>query len=269
MQQAGLSVLISTRSDLILDGCVKLDIFSQFEIRSVLQSFLPDVVINCSWITEHASYLTSSKNQDYRNATVNLFHECQKIGVGHFIGVGSAAEYVNDFVSDSVNLDKQLSTTKYAKSKRDTLSDILNLHQDNLITFNWLRVFQAYGPSQDPNRFLPSLINSLRNELPISIQAPNVVRDWITTRDIASAVLHLIKLKISGTVDIGSTNGVSNLEIYQKIVDMIKPRNLKFAISKNQDQSALIASKDNILFETGWTSQDDLSSGINWILKGN
>jgi len=145
----------------------------------------------------------------------------------------------------------------------------LDRHQDDLMTFNWLRVFQPYGPGQDPMRFLPSVIRSLKSDLPVSIQAPNAVRDWITTRDIAASVLHLVKLKISGTVDVGSSSGISNLEICQKLEGIIKPQNPKFNISDNHDQSVLVASKGNILFETGWKPKDDLTAGLQWLLKGN
>ena len=39
-------------------------------------------------------------------------------------------------------------------------------------------------------------------------------------------------------------------------------------ISDNHDQSVLVASRENILFKTGWTPKDDLSAGFDWVLKG-
>ncbi len=269
LKEAGFNILVSTRGNLPLGDHVKLDIFSRQEVLKVLRTYSPEVVINCSWITEHATYLHSSENSHYQSAATNLFEECQKMGVGHFIGIGSAAEYYNNFKSDLIHSGNQLGSTKYGMAKRQTLRDILDLHQVDLMTFNWLRVFQPYGPGQDPKRFLPSVIRSLQTDLPLNILAPNAVRDWITTRDIAASVLHLVKLKISGTVDVGSTNGISNLEVCQKLEEIIKPQNPKFNISDNHDQSVLVASKGNILFETGWRPKDDLTAGVHWLLKGN
>lgn len=269
LTKAGFDVKVATRSNFPLKNQVKLDIFSRYEVRKVLQSSAPEVVINCSWITEHSTYLHSDENHSYQSATVNLFEECKKIGVRHFIGLGSAAEYYNQTESVSTFSESQLGFTKYANAKRKTLSDISRLNQDSSMIFNWLRIFQPYGPDQDPNRFLPTVIRSLLNELPVIIQSPNSVRDWVTTRDIGSAVLHLAKLRASGTVDIGTTVGITNLEICRKLGDIVKPQNLRFDVSDNQDQSSLVASSDNILFESGWTPIDDISTGINWLLKGN
>jgi nucleoside-diphosphate-sugar epimerase len=269
LTKAGFDVKVTTRSNFPVKNQLKLDVFSRNEVRTVLQSSAPEVVINCSWITEHSSYLHSDENHRYQSATVKLFEECKKMGVQHFIGLGSAAEYYNQNESDSAFSESQLGFTKYANAKRETLRDILMLNQDSAMIFNWLRIFQPYGPGQDPNRFLPTVIRSLLDELPVSIQSPNSVRDWVTTRDIGAAVLHLTKLRASGTVDIGTTVGITNLEICRKLGDIVKPQNMRFDVSDSQDQSSLVASSDNILFESGWTPIDDLSTGIHWVLRGN
>ena len=268
LKEAGFSVVIATRTDLHSDHHVKLDIFSKDEVLEVLRSNTPELVINCAWITEHATYLHSSENEYFQSAAVSLFEECQKIGVRHFIGLGSSAEYFNQSESDFSNLEDQLGFTKYGNSKRQTLRDVLKIHQDDLMIFNWLRIFQPYGPGQDSKRFLPSVIRSLERNLPVTIQSPYAVRDWVTTRDIASAVLHLVKLKTSGTVDVGSAEGISNLELCKKLGAIMNPQNLQFNISDNHDQSILVASRENILFKTGWSPKDDLSAGFDWVLKG-
>ena len=51
-----------------------------------------DMVIHCAWYVNHKDYLTSPKNLDCLNGTIEIAKACIEVGVKKFVGIGTCFE---------------------------------------------------------------------------------------------------------------------------------------------------------------------------------
>ena len=83
--------------------------------------------------------------------------------IDSFIQLGSGGEY-GKISSPHKESDSGSPKATYAKAKLLATKYLVNLHKINRFPCTILRLYQAYGPKQDTNRFLPVLItNCLKN----------------------------------------------------------------------------------------------------------
>jgi len=89
------------------------------------------------------------------------------------------------------------------------------------------RTCNNFGPNQHEEKFIPKLIRSIKNDIPIGIygQGKNI-REWIYVEDNIKAVFHLTTSEKTGIHNIGSGNRVSNIEIVN-FVEEILGRSIK------------------------------------------
>jgi nucleoside-diphosphate-sugar epimerase len=141
--------------------------------------------------------------------------------------------------------------------------------QDSNVRVTWARVFHPYGQYQDPRRLIPSLVNSLKKGEPAVLLDKTSINDWITSRDVASAISWILDHDLPMELDVGTSLGFTNLEILATLEKLlnIKPhpnseRSLGFGLSK-----VLVADIKSPLFTSGWSPKDSLDQGLAWVLS--
>ena len=85
-----------------------------------------------------------------------------------------------------------------------------------------------YGPNQHKEKFIPTIINSLKSDkkIPVYGQGSNI-RDWIYVEDHCEAVWKILEEGVVGeTYNVGSNCEKTNLEIVQEICEFL---NLEFS----------------------------------------
>jgi nucleoside-diphosphate-sugar epimerase len=80
-------------------------------------------------------------------------------------------------------------------------------------THSWARIFYPYGPDEHPQRLISSLINGWQAGLPLHLNNPECVRDYIHVKDVASALLDIAEQRVAGAVNVGTGLGVRLREI--------------------------------------------------------
>jgi nucleoside-diphosphate-sugar epimerase len=116
---------------------------------------------------------------------------------------------------------------------------------------------------------IPYLIKSLRNNEKIHLTDTVSILDWVTTRDIASAISWTIKNQTPTEIDIGTTIGYTNDELLQNLENFLEtPLNLRqsshiFPVNAIK----VLVSGESPLFVSGWRPSDSLSSGLKWVLE--
>ena len=116
---------------------------------------------------------------------------------------------------------------------------------------------------------IPYLATNLKNDLEITLEDTTTLRDWITTRDIASAISWIINNESPIEVDIGTSTGYTNLDLLKAIQSLtgITPR-LSEKSQGDQDVVRIsVVGKDSPLLKAGWSPKDDLYSGLSWTLN--
>lgn len=266
LSEAGHEVVGTTRSEPNNEFTRNLDLFNISETRLLLSEVAPDVLINCAWVTRHDSYLSHGINRAYMAAEKMLFDACVQLPLEHYISLGTSMEHASSNQSihrESKNLPK---TSLYAETKSETLNYVNQRADESEINWNWVRIFQPYGKGLDKMRFLPRIISSLKSETAFHINNPHELRDWISARDIGIAINKLVLHRHSGVVELGTKVATSNIELAQKVSQILKVDNDVLTFSMEGTSNALVAPNCEILESIDWRPQDTLDDGLKWMM---
>tara|TARA_B110000438_G_scaffold277641_1_gene300458 strand:+ start:309 stop:1229 length:921 start_codon:yes stop_codon:yes gene_type:complete len=172
--------------------------------QSIRKSF--DYVVNLGGYVDHSNKKKTLKShyEGCKNLT-EIF--LKKVPLA-FVQMGSSLEYGNANSPQKENIKCRLKTIKstYGKAKLLSSIHVINLFKKKKFPSTVLRLYLAYGPQQDINRFLPIIINGcIKNEeFPCSKGVQ--LRDFIHVQDVVSAIVKsLINKNARGQIiNIGS-----------------------------------------------------------------
>ena len=202
-----------------LNQCHFADLFDETSLKSALAQAKPDVMLSTAWDTEHGQFWTKESNIIYRDSTLRFAELSFEAGVETFFGLGTMSEYGTSPGFCNAGVSQLVANDIYSKSKIETglaLKEIGEIHGGQT---HWARVFQAFGPNEKPERFIPGLIKSLKQGKKFSIRTPNFEMDWIHTLDVASAITFTLENDLNHFVDIGTGVGTTVRELSELICD--------------------------------------------------
>lgn len=243
------------------------DVFNFDEFSGALL-WEPQVVIHTAWITTHGVYAEDSSNLKYAEFTSLLASTVSQTSLEHLIILGTCAEYgpqTQECVAGITNLNP---TSFYGKQKVVAFNSTKDALFGSSVRLSWARIFQPFGPNQDSNRLIPFLIDSLKRGQPVELKDETSILDWITTRDIASAISWMIDHQTPIEVDIGTSVGHTNLEVLQNLEALMigKSKSLNYSPHSVVGKGITVVGKESPLFVSGWRPQDSLDSGLKWVL---
>lgn len=243
------------------------DIFLFDEFLKTLQ-WKPQVIIHTAWITSHAIYRNDPSNRRYAQFTSDLAQHIAGTDVEHLIVLGTCSEYGLQSGPSTAGLTNLNPGNLYAREKVKAFNSTHGFLQGSSTRMTWARIFQPYGPSQDANRLIPYLLNSLRNGEQIRLGDTTSIHDWITTSDIASAISWIIENEAPTEVDVGTTIGYTSVEILRHIEKLLGNTTLwtqYISHSSGKNEVSLVG-KESPLFKLGWLPADNLNTGLKRIL---
>jgi nucleoside-diphosphate-sugar epimerase len=264
----GHDLLVYSRSVNPTIHCSQLqgNIFEFAEFSKVF-TWKPEIVIHTAWITTPRSYKDDPSNFEYTKFTHRLAQYIHNSDVKHLIVLGTCAEYGHQSGPSTAGVTNLSPRTLYAEQKVVALQAIKEILHESTTRLTWARVFYPYGPNQDQKRLIPYLIHSLKSGIPIQLADISSVHDWITTRDISSAISWIINNKAPIEIDIGTSNGFTNLELLTTLENILQIKNLLPKCSEHifGQSEVFVAGKNSPLFNSGWSPKDSLTSGLEWV----
>ena len=175
------------------------------------------------------------------------------------------------FFIPSLGLDEGLRS--YVESKKLFLDDASRFAANGGTRFINLKIFQAYGPGDRPEKFLPSLITKLRANSTVAFTEGRQVRDFIYVTDIARAFLAVAgcpdrELKTS-EFDIGTGVGSSIRDIALLVKEELKSRSkLNFGELPYRDNEIMSSIADvSALRALHWSPEVSIQEGVSLMLK--
>lgn len=194
----GFRVSVATRSDLDLDDQnveqYIVDLTDKIKVFDILQSLKPDYVV----------HLASEKNRnnnpdsfikDYDgnvSMALNLVDACRNLlNLKKFIFLGSCDEYGLGPRPYNEN-QFELPSGAYGLSKLSITKLLLCLYHTESFPSVVLRASVIYGPEQNDDMFVPSLINSLisRDDFPMTFG--DQLRDFVYVSDVVEAIMKVL-----------------------------------------------------------------------------
>ena len=269
LQLEGHELMVFSRSASARLKCnqVQGDIFDFKNFIEVL-AWEPEIVIHTAWITTPGIYKSDPSNFEYAKFTVNLANFISQSSVKHLIVMGSCAEYGYQHVSSTAGLTQTSPNLLYSQQKVAAFLATQEILQTATTRFTWARLFYPYGQNQHEKRLIPHLIHSLNNEIPIRLSDISSVYDWISTRDVASAISWIIAHDLPIEIDIGTTAGFTNLQLLTILQDLLQVKQQPAAGQEHEIGLGefFVTGKDSPLLVSGWQPKDTLRSGLEWIL---
>lgn len=240
------------------------DLFDEESLKNALHLSKPDVVISTAWDTEHGKFWTSDQNVKYRDATLKFAEMCFESGVDSFVAFGTVSEYGPKAGICNAETSPLVPNDIYAASKIETGLKLKEIGESFGRRTHWLRIFQAFGPHEKPERFIPGLISTLRKGEKFSIRTPEFNLDWIHTADIASAVLFSLENELRHFVDVGTGRATSVRELSEMICTELDldPSLLDYSEQVPGHQKTVVVDPASLLFSAGWSPSEPLESRI-------
>ena len=247
------------------------DIQDPESYKNLLSSWKPEIVIQAAWVTNQKTYRTSPLNLEYMNSTLKFAEQSYLSETQHFLALGSSAEYgiptelCNALTTSAVPVDT------YGIIKLQTLERLRMIAEKFSSKFSWARIFQPYGPNQDSARLLPFATEVLLAGKIVKVANPNMTLDWISSRDVASALTYAIKNPVNPIFDVGTSTPTSVIQALQTLAALLNVDSGLLEVeskpSSSEEQFTMVVSKESPLFEAKWSPQDDLISGLKWTLS--
>lgn len=242
-----------------------------FEFSEFTKVFVwkPEIIIHTAWITTPGIYKDHHSNLEYTKFTLQLAQYIRNSDVKHLIVLGTCAEYGNQRGPSTAGITKLSPNTLYAEQKVVAFQAVKEILRESATRLTWARVFYPYGPNQDQKRLIPHLIHSLKSGIPIQLADISSVHDWITTRDISSAISWIINNKVPVEIDIGTSCGVTNRELLTTLENLLQIKNRLPERSEHifGQNDVFVAGKNSPLFISGWSPKDSLTSGLVWLIS--
>ena len=151
--------------------------------------------IQPDWVFHLAVYGAYSSQTDLHqmiqtniNGLINLLKACTKSGFESFINTGSSSEYGSKYRPMSED-DLLEPNTYYGITKAAQTLFCQHWAREKTVPIVTLRLFSPYGYYEEPDRFIPTLINSCLGGKDLSLVSSETARDFIFIDDVVDSYL--------------------------------------------------------------------------------
>ena len=250
------------QENLIWHKCNVLDLAAQQELcREIAASHL----LHFAWYTEPGKYWDSLENEYWVKASTSLIENFISCGGIRAVVAGTCAEY--DWKKGYCSEDSTplAPGTLYGKSKNALHGIIKDYYENDKLSYAWGRIFYLYGPYENPQRLVPSVIRALLKDEPVKCTHGRQVRDFLYVDDVARAFVDLLTSNVIGAVNISSGRGLALRQVVFTAADCFGKRNLvEFgALAAPVNEPPLIVGDNHRLtLEVGWRPAYGLADGI-------
>lgn len=138
-----------------------------------------------------------------------------------FVQFGSSEEY-GDIEGPYTESMREQPNSPYALVKQLTTNTAIMLHRNYGFPSMVVRPGNLFGPLQNKNKFIPYVIDRLRNNLPLNVTPCDQKRDFIYVDDFVHEIENILNLSskfVGEIVNLSSGNSISLrdiIEIYRK-----------------------------------------------------
>lgn len=241
------------------------DLLDPQQIVALVERIEPTHLLHCAWYAVPGKYWSAPENFHWREASLHLFKAFQRAGGKRAVGVGSCAEY--DWSSDccSENFTALSPTTIYGICKRDTQLALDEIGKKTGLSTAWGRLFFLYGPYEDRQRLVASVIVSLLQGKTALCSHGEQIRDFLYTPDAGDALAALLDSEASGAVNIASGEPVAVRDVIEEIARQLhSPELVKLGSrpAPETEPARLVADVVRLREEVEWTPRYDLRQGL-------
>ena len=218
-------------------------------------------------ISEGSAFISSNIQGSYA-----VFEACRHIPAISLIHVSTDEVYGSIKNGESIESDGLAPSSAYSASKASSdllaIANYVTHGQKVLIT----RCTNNFGPYQNSEKFLPTVINSVLTEKPIPIYGNGLnQREWIHVSDHNTAIIAAIEnFKAGEILNIGSGIRVSNIDLARDVLTILGGNRelISFVEDRKGHDFRYALNSSKIRNLTKWKPkmeyQDALVETVNW-----
>lgn len=225
----------------------KTDLLVDHDIRDLVQRIKPMYLLHLAWYTNPKDYLHSPENLVWLESSIRLVKYFLAAGGVRFVCGGTCFEY------DVKNL--------YSATKLSFNLICQHLNTQAKQALAWARIFYLFGPHEHEHRFIPSLILSLLKNKEFTILNGYQRCDYAYVKDVAEALVSLLKSDIRGAVDIAQGSTLSLSHLGMTVSKRLQAESLLRI--KTGGEKCLSANIDKLRYSIGWQPQYNLERAID------
>jgi nucleoside-diphosphate-sugar epimerase len=223
-----------------------------------------EACVHCAWYAVPGTYLASSFNVAFMQATLTLAGALATSGCRRFVGLGTCFEYDTDagYLSERTPLAP---THLYSATKAGTYFVLRQLASATGMHVAWARLFYLYGPDEYPSRLVPSIARALlRGDEAKSTQGLQV-RDFLHVEDAASAICAILYSDIRDAVNVASGRPVTVESIAREVSELCgRPDLLRLGAIPHSDGDPRFVCADirKLSSATDWKPRWPMKEGL-------
>lgn len=233
--------------------------------KNIESHFNPDTLINFGWGgANNSKELNLPLQIDNIKNNIDLFNLSLSSGVKNFVFISSSWVYGNytDILSENYKCNP---INLYGFSKY-TIENILRVCAEiNNINLLIVRPFFIYGPGDNKNKFIPTIVNKCLKNEDIEINFPERQIDYLYIDDFLSGLEILLDKKANGIYNMCSGNGYKISEITEKLKIIT---NSKSKITYKEDNSDIKywVGNNSKLKSFDWDSKTNIKDGLSKLI---
>jgi len=256
-------------TDILKDVRVQeIDLLNQDGLARIFKDVKPD------WCFNLAAFGAYSHQEDLQPmiqtntmGTINLVQACLKTSAEVFVQAGSSSEY--GYKDHPPREDEGLSPNSYyALTKAWATLFCLHTAAYSQLRIPVLRLYSAYGPFEEPSRFIPTLVlRALEGTLPPLVD-PKIARDFVYIDDVVEAFVQAASSSRKDAVGIFNVGTGIQTSIDQAVTTARKVFSVKekprWGTMKNRkwDTSVWVANNSKIRKTLAWEPRINLAEGL-------
>lgn len=200
---------------------------------------------------------------------LNSVELANHLGVLHWVGIGSQAEYgnLNKTISEA---EECKPTTLYGKAKLACSQLTAQLCDHFQIKHSWLRLFSMYGPNDNHAWFIPYIIEKMLRNEPIETTLAEQYWDYLYVQDAVNALYKISPNKGLGICNFASGKAVQLKEIIEAARIFTKSESVVHygAIPYRPDQVMYMKADISKLSQAlHWVPHTDIQTGIKLCIE--
>jgi len=231
-----------------------------------IERFAPDIVFHLGWQGVSRAERNDPQLQAQNvTAALTLFRIAQQAGCRVFVGLGSQAEYgpQNRRLDENAPLTP---ITEYGRAKVRAWESLQTLAGAADVRLAWVRLFSAYGPGDNRQCLIPTLIETLLGRGCPALTAGEQLWDFLYAGDAAQALAALAQTpQAAGAFNLGRGQVTTIRHVAETLRDLID-RTLPLGLGEvPYGPDALMhleADVSRLTAVTGWHARTPLRAGL-------
>jgi dTDP-6-deoxy-L-talose 4-dehydrogenase (NAD+) len=192
-------------------------------IEELFSKIKAELFFHLAWDTSHSNYLDTLDNYKWEYRTILMIDLFYIFGGKRFIGIGSSIEYDWNYPPPYNENTSIVSGSKflYGQAKLNAAKYLKNKEE---ISYIWCRIFFVFGPGQGRTRLVPLIINNALTNGPGLELNLKLMRDYLSTFEIAKQVVMMQQTDYIGPVNICSGKQIMIGDIVESISSILQKR---------------------------------------------